>query len=223
MVVVLMVLLTFGVFLLVDWYRIHKREAAGVPVAGAAAPVSSGARSSLPATEALFFHPGHTWVRVAPEGQVAVGVSEFASNFVGRLKDVLVPREGQRLRQGETAWTLVSQRGRRLRQVMPVDGTVVAVNAELDGSPMLIQESPYEKGWLLRVKPDRLGESLSNLMHGLAAKTWLDSSRTAMSSRLGAGLGVLALDGGEWVPAFGDLLEDEDWKSLEAELFPSES
>ena len=50
---------------------------------------------------------------------------------------------------GESAWTLVSSRDRRLKQTMPIDGKVVAVNQELIEDPDLANSSPYEKGWIL--------------------------------------------------------------------------
>ena len=220
--VVFMVLLTIAAFLLLDWYLLHRRKRVH-----AISPDSRTAYADTgpPVTSVadLFFHPGHTWVRVAPDGLLSIGVSDFAAHFAGKLADVELPREGASLTQGEPAWTLVSERQRRLPQVMPVEGKVLEVNRELLRDPHLLQSSPYGDGWVLKARARRLGESLRNLLHGRAAETWLDGSKTGITSQLSPALGALAQDGGEWVAAFGDLLPDQDWERLRKEHFPSDA
>jgi len=202
-----LVVMTFVAFILLDYYLVQSRKKA-VQTATAS---SSGN---------LYFHPGQTWARVAPNGLVTVGVTEFASSFAGSLSRVKLPARGGRLEQGEPAWTLVSDRNRRLTQVMPVEGKVIAVNKKLREDPALLQESPYENGWLLCVRPRRLQDTLSNLLHGKSADAWKTSSREALVSRLAPALGTVAHDGGEWAAGFGDRLDDDDWEAVKADLFP---
>jgi glycine cleavage system H lipoate-binding protein len=216
--VVFLVLLTIAAFLLLDWYLVRRKNR--VPADSRATYADAGP----PATSVagLFFHPGHTWVRVEPDGLLSVGVSDFAAQFVGKVAGVELPQEGSSLGQGEPAWTLVSERRRRLPQVMPVEGKVVEVNRELLRDPQLLQRSPYVHGWVLKTRARRLRESLRNLLHGHAAETWLDASKIGLTSRLSPALGTVSQDGGEWAIAFGDLLSDEDWERLRKEHFPTD-
>ena len=105
------------------------------------------------------------------------------------------------LEQGEAAWTLVAGGDRRLTQVMPIEGKVIAVNEKLRENPELLQESPYKSGWLLCVRPRRLQDTLTNLLHGKSADAWRTSTREDVVSRLAPAMGTVAHDGGEWVRA----------------------
>jgi glycine cleavage system H protein len=208
----LLVLLTVLIFFAVQWHLENRREAAQIL-----------ARSSpFDAASRLFVHPGHTWARPTTDGLVSVGSSEFAWNFTGAARAVELPRPGARLRQGQPAWTLVSKRGRRLPQPMPIDGKVIAVNDELKHHPDLAQRSPLDAGWVLRVRPRRLASGLRNLLHGGAVAAWHEAVRSAATARLQPALGHLAQDGGHWVTGFGDELDEETWDRARLDLFPTD-
>jgi len=217
----LLVLLTVITIIAVQYYIGRRRQrAANVARARSLPGLAEQARAGRPPADYLF-HPGHTWVRVHDRELVSIGSTDFALNFVGTLSTVELPAEGARLQQGQRAWTLVSSANRRLGQVMPIEGRVVAVNTDLLANPRLAQESPYDAGWLLRVKPRDLGKYLSNLMSVAAAGAWIDGIRAKVTARLSPALGTVALDGGEWGTGFGERFEDVDWEALVNELFPS--
>ena len=215
--VLILVLFTIAALLVVDWYLVRNKRADS--------NVASVEERKIPASLLpldLFLHPGHGWARVSPDGLVAVGADHFAPGFVGEMAAVEVPSPGARLRQGAPAWTLVSKKGRRLTQLMPLDGEVVEVNRELLERPQLAQEAPYEAGWIMRVRPKQIREGLRNLLHGELARSWLDACKSQVTTRWSHGLATVATDGGEWVAAFGDRLDDAAWVALKKELFPSD-
>ena len=115
--------------------------------ASAAISYVEAGRASKPAQDALF-HPGHTWVQLHGERLATVGASSFAGNFIGEIASIRTPDQGRYLRQAEPACTLVSTRGRELEIPMPVDGHVLAVNEDVKRDPRLLQDRPYDKGWL---------------------------------------------------------------------------
>lgn len=205
---VLFVIVTIALLLLLDAYLVRSRRRA-----------RALSRYATPGGE-VWFHPGHTWIKVHGAGAVAIGATDFATNFVGKLKSVELPREGKRLTAGEPLWTLVSQRGRRLPQSMPVDGEVVAVNHALDKRPTLAQQSPYDEGWIVKVRPRDLRRSLTGLLSGDAARRFMDETLRKVNARLRPALGAVAQDGAEWAPAFGERLADLEWLMLRADLFP---
>jgi glycine cleavage system H protein len=220
MTAILVITMVITVFL-VEWYLVarRKRIAHGARVRGDI-PLAEGAYAHGPPTDFLY-HPGHTWVRVHDDNLVSVGATDFAMQFAGQLANVKLPNEGDRLHQGDPAWTLFSSRGRQLRQEIPVEGKVLAVNEELLRQPELGQQSPYAKGWILRVRPRDLKNSIRNLFSGKAAAMWNDAARASIAERLSPALGALAHDGGEWLQGFGDRLDDGDWEALRRELFPT--
>lgn len=214
--VVILVVLTIATLLVVDWYLLRGKRADSDVLAVEGRSVQA---SLLPLD--LFLHPGHGWARVSPDGLVAVGADHFAPGFVGEMAAVEVPSPGARLRQGAPAWTLVSRKGRRLTQAMPLDGEVVEVNRELLENPRLAQEAPYA-AWIMRVRPVEIRRGLRNLLHGELARSWLDACKSQVTTRFSLGLATVATDGGEWVAAFGDRLDDVTWTGLKKELFPSD-
>ncbi|MFC1500447.1 glycine cleavage system protein H [Candidatus Zixiibacteriota bacterium] len=168
----------------------------------------------------LLFHPGHTWVHLHENGLATIGVTDLASNFAGGLARVEIPRDGVRLQKGDSAWTLVSKNHRRIVQSMPIDGKVVAVNNQLLENPDLTQSSPYENGWILRVRPKRVPVLHTDFLTDSAIKAWFENARDAITARLSPALGTVAQDGGEWLTAFGDQLGDDEWENLKRDLFP---
>jgi len=168
----------------------------------------------------LLFHPGHTWVHLHESGLATIGVTDLAANFAGHLARVEIPRDGARLRKGDIAWTLVSENHRRIEQSMPIDGKVIAVNNQLLENPGLAQKSSYENGWILRVRPKKQPILSTNFLADSGLKAWFDAARDTIASRLSPAMGTVAQDGGEWLTAFGDQLDDDAWNDLKRELIP---
>lgn len=162
------------------------------------------------------FHPGHTWVQRHDERLASVGVSALAANFVGELQSIEAPAEGSRLEPDARALTLVAKNGRRLRLPVPIGGKVLAVNDALARDPALVQRRPYDQGWILRLKPRGASEELAPPS---VAQRWFDQARAALSARLSPVPSTVAFDGGEWVHAFGERLDDDEWRALRDELF----
>jgi glycine cleavage system H protein len=206
-----LVLLTIVALLLVD--AVLRRRAERAREGAVPTPFDA-------ATE-LYYHPGHAWARPTPDGLVTVGVTDFASQFAGELQRVKLPQPGRRFAAGERAWSLISKRGRRLDQLAPLSGKVVAVNERLRDDPGLVQGAPFGEGWLLRLRPRRARTELNGLLRGSVALAWRDAVRAAVVGR--TPLGAVAQDGGEWCARFGDRLDDDAWQRARRELFPSEA
>ncbi len=104
----------------------------------------------------------HEWVRV--RGQEAeVGITDFAQGELGDVVFVELPAVGARLTQMRSFGTIDAVK--TVSDLFaPVSGEVTAINTELKSNPALINNSPYEKGWMLRLKmstPDELSKLLS--------------------------------------------------------------
>ena len=216
----ILVLFTFAVFIGLG-LLLERRRAAVESVSADTALAAAPDLATVPGHRPSFYlHPGHVWVRLLPDGLATVGASDFAANFVGRVSGVALPNEGELLRQGEPAWTLVSNQRRKLTQAMPLDGEVVSVNRGLVENPELVRRSPDEGAWILRVRPTRLEAGLRGLFGGALAETWKEVAELRLNSMLSPALGRVANDGGVWVANFGDQLGDEEWLALKEELFP---
>ena len=107
----------------------------------------------------LLYAESHEWVRV--EGDEAViGISDFAQEQLGDVTFVDLPAIGSLFEAGQEMGSVESVKAAS-EIYCPVAGEVVEVNNDLDASPELINESPYDGGWLVRIK---LASSASGLM-----------------------------------------------------------
>jgi glycine cleavage system H protein len=102
------------------------------------------------------FHKDHGWVRV--EGDLAtIGISDFAQNQMGQIIYVELPENGRDLTAGEEFGAIESSKTTS-DLIAPVSGEVLEANGSLEDDPALINSSPYEQGWIARVKLSRPSE-----------------------------------------------------------------
>ena len=104
----------------------------------------------------LYYDKDHNWARVE-DNIVTQGLSDFGQDLAGELVYVEVPRVGRKVEKGKPFMSMES--GKWVGRVNAmVSGEIVEVNEELEWEPSLINESPYEKGWLVKIKAEDLGE-----------------------------------------------------------------
>lgn len=98
----------------------------------------------------------HEWIRL--EGEEAyVGITDYAQDQLGDIVFVDITTEGETLEKGETFGTIeVVKTVSDL--FMPIGGQVLEINPELEEHPELVNQDPYGKGWLIRIKPTDTAE-----------------------------------------------------------------
>lgn len=94
----------------------------------------------------------HEWAKLLPDGSVLVGITDYAQNSLGDITYVQVPKVGAALKAGESFGVVESVKAAS-DVYAPVAGTVVEVNAALNGAPETVNKSPYDDGWMLKLKP----------------------------------------------------------------------
>ena len=106
--------------------------------------------------ENLKYTKEHEWVSM--DGDVAtIGVTEFAQSELGDIVFVEIETEGETLDQNEVFGTIEA-----VKTVsdlfMPISGEIVAINTDLEDVPESVNESPYENGWMIKIKASDLSE-----------------------------------------------------------------
>ena len=98
----------------------------------------------------------HEWIRL--EGETAyAGITDYAQEQLGDIVFVDITTEGENLAQGEVFGTIeVVKTVSDL--FLPVGGEILEVNPELEERPELVNEDPYGKGWLVRIRPNDVSE-----------------------------------------------------------------
>ena len=113
----------------------------------------------------LRYTSDHVWVRRVAEGQVRVGLTDFAQRSLGDVVEVTPPRAGDAVEAGAACGDIESVKSVS-DLIAPVTGTVRASNGKLADQPELVNSDPYGDGWMFdaEVAPALLDEQLVTLL-----------------------------------------------------------
>lgn len=102
--------------------------------------------------EGLFYTDEHEWIQEL-DGRIRIGISDFAQDQLGDIVYVELPETGTKVAKEDILVEVESTKS--VGEVYaPVAGTIVAVNEAVAGNPELVNNSPYEEGWLVEIEPD---------------------------------------------------------------------
>jgi glycine cleavage system H lipoate-binding protein len=221
---VIMVLLTFAIFLSIDYVRGHKQLA---PHSDAQPVRRPSVSQVVPAFVAGFevpenvrYHAGHTWALAESRELVRVGMDDFASKLVGKVESITLPQRGRWVRQGQKLWTIFRD-GKSVDMVSPIEGTITDVNEAVARNPELARKDPYGEGWLVTVQAPDSKLNFRNLLSGTLARLWTEDSALRLRSRMPAPAGAVAQDGGVAVDDLTALMPNQDWATVAKEFFLS--
>lgn len=167
------------------------------------------------------FHRGHTWARPDEAGLLRVGMDDFARLLIGRPQSFALPGVGDRVTQGESGWS-VKVDGRDVSLLSPVGGEIAEVNAEALTNPAVVQDDPYGRGWLFKVRPSATGGGLKNLLPAPLARTWMAETSNRLSTMMAPDVGMVLQDGGVLMSGMARELAGDEWPKLVAELLLTE-
>lgn len=114
----------------------------------------------------LKFTREHEWVKLTEEGNLTVaviGISDFAQGQLSDIVSVELPKKGTKAAQKE-AIAIVDSVKASSDIYSPLTGEVVETNEELLDHPEWINQSPYDLGWIVKIKPNNLGPEIEKLM-----------------------------------------------------------
>ena len=220
---VILVLLTFASFLLIDHF--YSRRHAVLPVAQTpkletAPRLAQSLVGGFQVPEKLRFHPGHTWALSESPSLVRVGMDDFASKLVGKVDRIALPQRGQWIRQGQKIWTIFRD-GASVDMVSPIEGSIADVNDAAMQDPELARKDPFGEGWLVTVQAPDAKTSFRNLLGGALARWWTEESASRLQRKMPMALGALAQDGGVAVDNLTAQVSDEAWATIAKEFFLS--
>jgi glycine cleavage system H protein len=110
----------------------------------------------------------HTWVKVNDDGTVLVGMTDVAQNMAGPLLHAKAKSAGTKRDKGKPIATVES--GKWVGPVKsPLSGEVIEVNPKVAQDAKLINQSPYNEGWIVKIKPANLQAELAEMLTGEAA------------------------------------------------------
>ncbi len=126
--------------------------------------------------EGLRYTKEHEWVRVGGDAAV-VGVTDYAQQEMHEVVYVELPKPGKTVEQ--TGSLCVIETMKAVSDVFaPVSGEVIEANEVLKTDPELVNSSPYDKGWIAKLRPTgNVEEELKRLMDAAAYKNYIEADK----------------------------------------------
>jgi glycine cleavage system H protein len=114
----------------------------------------------------LLYTPKHTWAQIIPEGNIRVGISDYARRHLKGIAHIHTEPVGKEINKMEPfgiaeTWMFM------LDLYAPISGKIAKVNENLKNDPHIINEDPYTEGWIVEIKPNNslvLEQELKNLL-----------------------------------------------------------
>jgi len=104
----------------------------------------------------LRYTKDHEWAQI--EGDlVCVGITDFAQSELGDIVYVEITTLDQEVAKDQVFGTIDAVKAVS-ELFMPISGTVVAINDELNNQPDLVNQDPYGKGWMIKVRPNNMAD-----------------------------------------------------------------
>lgn len=110
----------------------------------------------------LKYVSSHEWIRLEDDGSVTVGITDHAQELLGDVVYVELPElESEVALEDEIA--VVESVKAASDIYAPISGTIIAVNEDLEDAPETVNSSPYDDGWMFKMKPSEESE-INNLL-----------------------------------------------------------
>jgi glycine cleavage system H protein len=176
--------------------------------------------------QGIYFNKNHTWAHLGEEGSAKVGLDDFLQHVIGNLQLSGLKDPGNSIRKGDLL-AEIEQDGKNLKIYSPISGVVTETNEMVTENPGIINDDPYEKGWLYRIKPSNWIKDTSSCLLAEKATEWSDRELTRFKDFLSLGAMrkfssepamVMLQDGGEIRDNVLSELPDEVWREFQEEF-----
>ena len=95
----------------------------------------------------------HEWLKVQEDGQARVVITDYAQDSLSDVVFVELPEVGEQFIRGDVM--AVAESVKAASDIYaPISGKIVSINEKLEESPELVNESPYEFGWMVLIEPE---------------------------------------------------------------------
>ncbi len=133
-------------------------------------------------TDRSYDSHNHMWVLYNEENKIAtIGIDEFGLDSFGELAYVSFNKSLDSINKNETIGSL--EAAKMVGNIFaPVSGKIVEVNIEASKNPSLINNDPYDKGWLIKVECTNWQNEKDSFIYGNKISSWIDSEMEKLES-----------------------------------------
>lgn len=120
------------------------------------------------------YNSNHLWVKETESGELIVGMDELGLDSMGELAYLTLPQLGSEL-QKATAMGSIEAAKMTGELIAPASGVVSEINTEILKNPLMVNEDPYVKGWLLKIQPTNWNSESKSLFSGDNLQAWWEA------------------------------------------------
>jgi glycine cleavage system H protein len=144
-----LIIIAFLVMIIPFWIIINRKAKKANQIRMAFGNLSAGI---LKIPQGLFYSKNHTWAFLEKSGTTKVGLDDFLLHITGEVKFSNLKTPGNFINKGELLAD-IEQNGKLLQIYSPISGRIMNTNTMLYENSGVINEDPYGKGWIYKIKP----------------------------------------------------------------------
>lgn len=181
--------------------------------------------NALNIPQGILFSSNHTWAYLEKSGTAQIGVDDLLLHITGEVKYKNLKESGDTIKKGDILAEIDSN-GKLLRISSPVSGEIIDVNSILGKTPEILNDDPYIKGWMYKIKPSGwVSETNSYYMAG-EATDWAAKELVRFKDFIAASVSkyspgvskVVLQDGGEIIDHTLSEMPDEVWSDFQKDF-----
>ena len=175
--------------------------------------------------QGLFYSKNHTWIHLEKSGVANLGLDDLLQHLTGEVKFSNLINPGEIINKGDLL-AKIEHNSKLLKIFSPISGKILKTNSMLNKSPEMLNEDPYEKGWIYKIKPSNWIAETNSYLLAENATNWATKELERFKDFLMVSMGkhsselsMLTLqDGGELRNNTLSELPNEVWQDFQKEF-----
>lgn len=184
--------------------------------------------NSVIVPDGLYFDKSHTWAFMEKDGVVGIGIDDFLQHVTGPITKIKMKEPGEKVKKGDPFLTII-QEGKQLIIKSPISGTIKSLNTNLISNSSLLNNSPYNEGWIYKIEPTNWLRDIQFLIFAQGYKQWLkmeflhlkDFLAVALRSEYSDKTQIVLQDGGVIKNGILKDLRPEIWEDFQTHFLDS--
>lgn len=134
--------------------------------------MSEDNKQSYEVPEGYSYTKDHEWARRKPDGNILIGITDYAAKMLHDIVYVTLPKEGENLSKGSVLGQVESVK--TVSDIYaPISGNVLKSNNRLTKEPEIVSSSPYSDGWMLEIKAQNYENESKDLLNADAYRKYI--------------------------------------------------